>query len=133
MAASEADGDRPPLVSVVLATHGGDSPAFLREALRSILEQTHTSLELLIVLDGPVSEPARAFVEAVAETDARVRLITLPANRGPARARNAGIGAARGEYIAILDADDVAAPERVAKQVAFVRATEADVAGSFYA
>lgn len=121
-----------PLVSVVLPTYMGDEPRLLWEAASSILAQTWKHLELIIVLDGPVGLEACAAIEALERADARVRIIALDANQGPAHARNAGIAAAHGEYIALLDADDRAAPRRIEQQVRHMAATGADVAGSWH-
>jgi glycosyltransferase involved in cell wall biosynthesis len=61
-----------------------------------------------------------------------VQVLPLRWNGGPAWARNIAIGRAVGDYVAILDADDIAVPERIEKQVAFIEEHEADVVGSFY-
>ncbi|MDQ1255600.1 MAG: hypothetical protein QG656_192, partial [Candidatus Hydrogenedentes bacterium] len=119
-----------PLVSVVMPTYAGDAPPYLREAIESVVWQTYAEWELLVVLDGPIGDDARRVLDTAVQRDVRIRVIALPENRGPAHARNAGIEAARGEYIALLDADDVAVPERLAKQVAFIRETGAGVVGS---
>lgn len=121
-----------PLVSVVMATYEGDHLPFLEEAVASVLDQTHRDLELIVVLDGPVPQETRDFLDTLAETDSRVRIVSLPRNRGPAYARNTGIARARGRYVAITDADDVPAPERIEKQLAFIQETGADAIGSFY-
>lgn len=120
------------LVSVVLPTYKQDNLQWLREALDSILGQTYSYLECIVVLDGEVTPETRAFLDETARRDARVRLLVLPANAGQASARNAGIGAARGEYIAMLDSDDIAMPERIEKQIAFLKAAGADLVGSCY-
>jgi len=121
-----------PLISVVIATYKGDNPAFLREAVTSVLEQTHKQLEIIVVVDGPLGDESAQYLEAAARCDPRVRLVTLAENAGPATARNAGIADAKGEYIAILDADDRAAPERLSKQLAYLIETGSDLVGSKY-
>ena len=119
-----------PLVSVVMATHAHDDPRFLRSAVDSVRGQTYPNLELIIVADGPLTEHADAYLSRLPA--GRVRLLRLASNGGPARARNAGIEAAAGEYIAIMDADDVCAPDRIARQLEFLLATGSDVVGSSY-
>ena len=119
-----------PLVSVVMATHAHDDPRFLRSAVDSVRGQTYPNLELIIVADGPLTEHADAYLSRLPA--GRVRLLRLARNGGPARARNAGIEAAAGEYIAIMDADDVCAPDRIARQLEFLLATGSDVVGSSY-
>lgn len=121
-----------PLVSVVMATYAGDRADHLAAAVESILHQTHAHIEFLIVANGPLPEANRAFLRETAARDARIRLMTLPVNQGPAGARNAAFDEARGEFIAIMDADDVARPERLARQVAFLADGHVDAAGSAY-
>lgn len=121
-----------PRVTFVVAVYDGDNPRFLGEALDSVRAQTWSDFEARVVLDGPVRPELRAVVEAAAAEDPRVQVMPLPENAGPALARNAGIAAARGEYVAVLDADDVAAPRRVARQIEFIEETGAAVVGSWY-
>jgi len=99
-------------------------PAFNREdyvgaAIASALCQTHQDLECLVIDDGSTDgtlEVVRGF------DDARVRLVENGENRGIPRTRNRGIDEARGELLALLDSDDLARPERVERQVAFLDA-----------
>ncbi|MBI5093405.1 MAG: glycosyltransferase [Candidatus Hydrogenedentes bacterium] len=120
------------LVSVVMATYRNDNVAHLGEAIASVRAQTYRALELIIVIDGPIEPQTRILLDTTALDDARVRLLPLPENVGPALARNAGIAEAKGTYIAILDADDRALPERIARQVALLEETGADLVGSQY-
>jgi glycosyltransferase involved in cell wall biosynthesis len=120
------------LVSVVMPVYAGDAPDYARQAVDSILAQTYKVLELIVVVDGAVPEATDRFLATLAERDARVRVVRLAENRGPARTRNHGIAAARGAYIALLDADDVAHPNRIARQRAYLEAEQADLVGSFY-
>ena len=121
-----------PLVSVVMATYRHDSLPFLKEAIDSVLNQTHTHLELIVATDGPVSEDTGRYLDSLASTEPRLRIHALPENRGPAAARNAGIAQANGEYIAILDADDLAKSERIEKQLKFLVDNGYDAVGSCY-
>ena len=94
---------REPLFTVVLPTH--NRHAFLDEAVASVLAQTVSDFELVVVDDGspePTSVP-----------DDRVRLVRLPTNQGPAVARNAGMAVAAGLYLAFLDDDDLYTPDRL--------------------
>ncbi|MEX2016570.1 MAG: glycosyltransferase, partial [Candidatus Hydrogenedentales bacterium] len=81
---------RPPLISVVTAVYAGDEPAFLRESAESVLMQTYPRIELLLAVDGPISGALESLVQEL-ERDARVRIVRLPENRGPAAARNAAV------------------------------------------
>jgi glycosyltransferase involved in cell wall biosynthesis len=106
-----------PLVSVIVIFK--DAEDFLAEAIESVRAQTFDGWELLLVDDGSrdaSTEIARAHVAA---GGGRVRYLQHPghANRGPSAARNLGIGHARGDFVALLDADDVWVPEKLEQQV----------------
>jgi glycosyltransferase involved in cell wall biosynthesis len=117
-----------PLVSVIVPVHDGIAPAHFLAALESIRKQTLAEFECLVIADGPVGQELLQQIDAA---DARFRVLPVPKG-GPARARNAGIREAAGEYIALLDADDVALPERLARQMAALREGPADFVGSWY-
>lgn len=106
-AASAANGERP-LVSVIVPAYQAE--AFLGEALESALAQDRGPVEVLVVDDGSTDRTAE-----VASTYP-VRLLRSP-NRGPAAARNSGLALARGEFVTILDADDVWPADRLSRQV----------------
>lgn len=106
-----------PRVSVVIPAFNREH--LVREAADSILAQTLEDLELLIVDDGSTDRTAEVVL---AIDDPRVRLIRHVGNRGMAAARNTGLDAARGQYVANLDSDDHADPTRLAHQVAFLDA-----------
>ena len=104
-------------VSVVIPVHNGEK--YLAQAIESVLTQTYQDLELLVVDDGSTdgsAEIARAF----AVKDRRVRLISQP-NGGVVAAGNRGLKEARYEWVARLDADDVFLPEKIERQVSFIR------------
>ncbi|MFZ4480543.1 MAG: glycosyltransferase [Rhodoferax sp.] len=110
-----APGD--PKVSVIFPV--GNRTEYLREAIESVLRQSFTDFEFLIIADG-VSAPVLSILSGYA--DARIRLIRLPLNMGISAARNAGLAAARAPYIALMDSDDVALPQRLATQYVFLQA-----------
>ena len=112
------------LVSVVMANHRGAD--HLAAAMRSVLAQTHARLELL-VCDDASDDDSVAIARGVAATDPRVTVLEAPANGGPSRARNAGLERARGDWIAIVDSDDLLHPERIARLVGAAAALGADV------
>ena len=95
--------------------------AFLGEALESIRQQTFVDWELVAVDDGS-HDGSGSVLERFAATDRRIRILTNETNAGIAAALNRGWREARGAYIARLDADDVALPERLARQVEFLDA-----------
>ena len=110
-----------PRISVVMPVHNGEQ--FLAEAIASILAQTYTDFELLIINDGSTDSSA-AIIEQFMAQDKRIQLITnaVAQGFGGEKACNAAYRLARGQYIAKLDADDMAHPERLAKQLAFLDA-----------
>lgn len=103
------------------------TPAFnaartLPEAMDSVLAQTLGDWEWLIIDDGSTDATAD-LVRAAAASDPRIRALAVKGETGlPARARNLGLASARGAYIAFLDADDLWAPEKLEKQVAYLEA-----------
>lgn len=100
-----------PRVSVVIPVYNGER--YIRQALISVLRQTHAQIECLVVDDGSVDGTASA-VDATA--DGRVRYV-YQANAGVSAARNTGLAAASGDYIAFLDADDVWLPSKLERQL----------------
>jgi glycosyltransferase involved in cell wall biosynthesis len=102
----------------VIAVRNGD--AYLGEAIASIRAQTFSDFELIVVDDGS-TDGTPEILDAARREDGRIQVLRQEAG-GVSRARNRGCEAARGRYLAILDADDVALPERLALQVAYLDA-----------
>jgi glycosyltransferase involved in cell wall biosynthesis len=92
---------------------------YLDDALRSVRNQTYRVLDIIAVNDGSTDETPR-LLERHAECDPRVRIVNQM-NRGLAAARNAGLRHARGEFVCFLDADDVLLPDKIEKQVRYLR------------
>ena len=111
-------GNLAPLVSVVMPVFNGER--FLAEAIESILAQTFTDFELLIVDDGSQDNSAE-IIRAYEERDDRIRFFQLERNVGMASARNHALDASKGEYIAAMDCDDVSMPVRLQRQVEFLQ------------
>jgi hypothetical protein len=103
-----------PRVSVVLPCF--DAERFLAQALDSLLNQTLGDLEILALDDGS-SDGTLRILEEFADRDGRVRVLRNETNQGVIRTLNLGVAEARGEIIARMDADDVAAPTRIERQV----------------
>lgn len=106
-----------PTVSVLMTLY--NKGPYVEEAVRSVLASTYRDFELLVVDDASTDDGA-ARVRAI--SDPRLRLLESDANAGRPSAANRGYDAARGRYVAVLDADDRMLPERLAKQVAFLDA-----------
>ena len=105
-----------PEVSVVIPTR--DREPWLLQALRSVLAQREVSLEVVVVDDGS-DDGTRSSVAALA--DPRVRLLANGASLGVAAARNRGVAAATGRWIAFLDDDDLWAPDKLRLQLSAAR------------
>ncbi len=103
------------LISIIMPMR--DAERYVDEAIRSLLAQRDVSIEIVVIDDGSTDRSAD-IIRAI--DDARIRLIPGP-QRGIAAALNAGLAAARGEYFARCDADDVYAPDRLARQLAVLR------------
>lgn len=117
-----AGDDRGPLVSVILTAYDPD-PAELRNSVLSIMNQSLSDLELIVVDDCSGAE-SRQFIESLPLLDDRIRLTRTAENVGTYEARNLGIAMARGEFVTGQDDDDWSHPERLYEQVAFLRANE---------
>jgi glycosyltransferase involved in cell wall biosynthesis len=101
------------VISVVIPTH--NRAHLVRRAVASALAQTFADLEVIVVDDGS-TDGTGALLASL--TDPRVRALRLPRRTGAARARNAGVAAARGEWIAFLDSDDEWTADKLARQAA---------------
>lgn len=108
------------LVSCVIPTYKRSDT--LGRAIDSILFQTYKNLEVLVVDDNEIGSQESIEVKKKIDsyTDQRVKLVTQPKHINGAEARNAGIRAAQGEYIAFLDDDDEWLPEKIEKQMSFM-------------
>ena len=107
-----------PTVSVIMPAYR--CGRFLPESVASVRSQTMGDWELLIVDD---CSPDDTFSTAthLAETDGRIRVFQTAGNAGPAAARNIALDNARGRYAAFLDSDDLWLPEKLERQIAFMR------------
>lgn len=103
-----------PLVSVCMSCFNAER--YLEQAMRSILNQSYRNLEL-IVIDDLSRDTTPQIIERLAREDARVRVLRNPTNRGTYVSRNQAFEQARGEFFTVMDADDFALPERLARQV----------------
>ncbi|MFF3395418.1 glycosyltransferase family 2 protein [Streptomyces sp. NPDC002669] len=118
-----------PLVSVVMPVY--NSAATLGAAVRSVLTQTHSDLELLIT-DDKSSDDSMDLLMEFARQDERVRPEAAPEQGGAGRARNLAIQRARGDYVAFLDSDDMWLPEKTERQLAFAAAGDAPLTFTSY-
>lgn len=103
-------------VSAIITTYKRDLP-MLREAVESALNQTWPHMEVIVVSDNPPDSPWAAAVAAGMRDYPAVRFIQLPKNSGAQAARNAGIRAASGDFVAFLDDDDIWLKQKIEKQM----------------
>jgi glycosyltransferase involved in cell wall biosynthesis len=101
-----------PLVSVIVAVYNGER--FLGATLESIFAQDYTPIEVIVVDDGSKDGSAD-----IARSFEGVNLLRQ-ANAGPAAARNAGLDKASGEFVAVVDADDVVPPDKLSVQISYL-------------
>ena len=116
------------LVSIITPSY--NSAKFISQTIESVLAQTYQNWEMIIV-DDCSPDNSNEIIVRYKKKDARIKLIKLAKNSGPAVARNRAIKEAKGRYIAFLDADDLWKPEKLEKQLAFMN--DHDCALSFSA
>lgn len=120
-------------LTALVPTYRGDDPSDLRRALRSLLDGTRPPDELLVVEDGPLTDLLTATLESVRATDPEVvRTVKLETNRGLGAALRHGMEAATGEYVARMDADDIAVPDRLERQESYLQSNpNVDILGGY--
>ena len=111
------------LVSIIIPVYNVE--AYLTECLDSVVNQTFRDMEIILVDDGS-TDNSPEIMQAFAEKDSRIKIITQP-NRGVSAARNTGLRAASGEYILFVDSDDTILPETVETLYNKIRETDSDL------
>ncbi len=116
------------LISIIVPVYNVEK--FIVETMDCVRQQTYPHWELLLVEDGSRDNCVAVIEEYIKNTgDTRIRLIRQPSNMGAANARNRGLGEANGRYIAYLDADDLWVPEKLERELCFMK--EKDIAFAF--
>lgn len=108
-----------PKISVVMSVYK-EPVEWMRQSIDSILNQTYTDFEFIIINDKPDREENVQLLNEYANRDNRIRIITNEENIGLTKSLNKGISIAQGEYIARMDADDISMPERFEKQISYL-------------
>ena len=116
------------LVSIITPVYNGEK--YVKETINSVLKQTYSNWEMIVVDDGSKDNSAQ-IVRKYANIDRRIILIQQP-NAGSAAARNNGISRANGQYIALLDADDLWEPNFIESQLALMKEKKALVVHASY-
>ena len=117
-----------PLVSIIMPAFNGEP--YIGAAIRSVLAQSYARWELLILDDGSADRTAE-IAEAFEKSDPRIRLFRNPKNLGAAQTRNRGFALTQGEWIALLDCDDIWHTDKLEKQLAL--ASRGDILYCSYA
>jgi glycosyltransferase involved in cell wall biosynthesis len=114
-----------PTISVILPVF--NSAEYLSEAIESILKQTHSDFELIIIYDVS-HDSSLNIIKEFSAADARIKIV-YGKNAGLASALNLGLDASAGEFVARMDSDDISHPERLAAQLVHMRLNSLDICG----
>jgi glycosyltransferase involved in cell wall biosynthesis len=117
------------LVSIIIPTYNTEK--FIRDTLQSVQNQTYQNWEMILVDDASTDKTV-SVIEEFAKKDSRIKLFKLEKNSGNGFARNIAVEKASGKYIAYLDADDLWFPEKLEKQIEFLKANNLPFTFSFY-
>lgn len=112
------------LISIIMAAYNAERT--IESAIRSILSQTYTNWELLVINDCSKDSTA-AIVTSLASSDSRIRMLNNETNSGVSVSRKKGMEATTGTWIAVLDSDDMWAPDKLEKQLALAYKTGAEL------
>ena len=108
------------LVSIIVPVYNAEN--FIEETMDCVMAQTYAEWELLLVEDCSSDNTVTLIQRYIEKTkDTRIRLIRQPSNMGAARARNRGLKEASGRYISYLDADDLWVPEKLERELTFMK------------
>lgn len=116
-----------PSVSVVLPAY--NAAEYIKSAVVSIFNQTYKDIELIVINDGSTDETLEILL-GLQKLDSRLLIISRE-NRGLVRSLNEGIAAARGAWIARMDADDISKPNRIQKQITYAEEQKLDLCGAY--
>jgi glycosyltransferase involved in cell wall biosynthesis len=124
------DSSQLPSISVIMPIYNAEK--YLNEAIDSILNQTYPDFELILLNDNS-TDSSKSIIEFYLAKDKRIIFVNKDLNVGPATLRNEGFDIASGEFIALLDADDIAAPTRFEKQIGILKNNpQIGVCGSWF-
>lgn len=115
------------LVSIIMPNY--NTVKYIEESVLSVLNQTYKEFELIIVDDDSDDESVNLIKNMA---DSRIKLFCLNRNKGAANARNVAIENASGHYIAFMDSDDIWAPEKLDKQIKFMRNNDVSFLATYY-
>ncbi len=116
--------------SVCMSVYKNDNAANFMTALRSMARQTVTPNEIILVIDGPINEALEQTIVTFSQEFDAIHIVRFAENRGHAAARQASIDNAHNDWMAIMDSDDIALPNRMEKQLQYLQShTDVDIVG----
>lgn len=122
--------DNSPLVSILMCCYS-EPKNYFKSAVDSILNQSYSNFELLLILDNPDNGLLRDMLVQYSERDNRVIPIINDRNLGLTGSLNKAIGLAKGDYFCRMDADDISVDKRIETQIAYLRSHDLDLVGSY--
>lgn len=118
--------------SVLMSVYKKENPAFLRDSLTSVFNQTLTAKEVILIKDGPITDELDSVISQFEQKQKELRIIPFEKNRGLGKCLNDGIKLCSYEIIARMDTDDIAKPERFEEEYNFLYThPEYDIVGSW--
>lgn len=117
------------LISIITTVY--NSEKYIAETIESVLAQTYSDWEMIIV-DDCSTDKSREIIRKFAEKDSRIHLIEFKENSGTGRARNIALQNANGRFVAFLDSDDIWVPEKLEKQIRFMTENNCPISFTAY-
>lgn len=114
-----------PLVSVIMSTYN-EPLDWVKQAVESILKQTYQKIEFVVVIDDPSNLPVIKYLGSISD----ILVVENEENMGLVKSLNKALQISHGQYIARMDADDISLPNRIEKQMQFLRKNGVDICGS---
>ena len=116
------------MISILMSTYK-EEERLLRQAIESILNQTYTDFEYIIILDDPDNEMHKRVIHEYASKDHRIQFYINEKNMGLTDSLNRGLSLCHGDYIARMDADDISLPDRLERQLNYLEKNDFDLIG----
>ena len=117
-----------PLISILMSTYN-ETPKELNESINSILHQTYSNFEFLIINDNPNNSELEKTLKSFA--DSRIKIIHNEKNLGLVKSLNKGLKLCNGQYVARMDADDISCPSRIQDELLYLQNNYLDMVGSY--
>lgn len=116
------------MVSILMSTYN-EPLSFIKQSVESIENQNYREIEIIIVVDNPTNRDLIKFLENVSENNSQIKLVINEKNLGLTGSLNKALQFASGDYIARMDADDISKPDRLKKQLDFLKKRKLDLVG----